>query len=101
MSHGTLIRVIIHSNYFAVSNWLDQFDGTFAWRQILSRSRLFKKKKGSRLSEEEKAELLTNTERKKCRNTQNISHYVIGFLRYLQEKITSAVKPYREVGKTV
>ena len=45
MSHGTLIRVIIHSNYFAVSNWLDQFDGKFAWRQILSRSRLFKKKR--------------------------------------------------------
>ena len=62
------------------------------------------KKKVSRLSEDEKAELLTNTERKKCRNTQNISHYVvyvIGFLSYLQEKLTSAVKPCQEVGKTV
>ena len=68
---------------------------------ILSRSRPVKKKKGSRLSEDEKAELLTNTERKKRRKTQNISHYVIGFLRYLQEKLTFAVKPCREVGKTV
>ena len=32
MSHGTMIRVIIHSNYFAVSDWLHQFDGKFAWR---------------------------------------------------------------------
>ena len=60
-----------------------------------------KKKKGSRLSEDEKAELLTNTERKKRRNTQNISHYVIGFFEVSAEKLTSAVKPCREVGKTV
>ena len=32
MSHGIMIHVIIHSNYFAVSDWLDQFDGKFAWR---------------------------------------------------------------------
>ena len=46
-----------------------------------------KKKKGSRLSEDEKAELLTNTERKKRRNTQNISHYVIGFFEVSAGKI--------------
>ena len=43
-------------------------------------------KKGSRLSENEKAERLTNNERKKCRNTQNISLDVIYFLRCLQGK---------------
>ena len=32
MSHGTLIRGIIYSNYFAVSDWPDQFDGKFAWK---------------------------------------------------------------------
>ena len=57
------------------------------------------KKKGSRLSENEKAERLTNTERKKCRNTQNISLDVIYFLRYLQGKLTSVI-PCREVGKS-
>ena len=60
-----------------------------------------KKKKGSRLFEDEKAELLTNTERTKGRNTQNISHYVIGFFEVSAEKLTFAVKPCREVGKTV
>ena len=57
-------------------------------------------KKGSRLSENEKAELLTNNERKKCRNTQNISLDVIYFLRYLQGKLTSVI-PCREVGKSL
>ena len=27
-----MIHVIIHSNYLAVSDWLHQFDGKFAWR---------------------------------------------------------------------
>ena len=26
-----MIHVIIHSNYLAVSDWLHQFDGKFAW----------------------------------------------------------------------
>ena len=30
MSHGIMIHVIIHSNYFAVSDLLYQFDGKFA-----------------------------------------------------------------------
>ena len=50
----------------------------------------------SLLSEDEKVELLTNTERKKCRNTQNISLDVIYFLRYLQGKLTSMI-PCREL----
>ena len=57
-------------------------------------------KKGSQLSENEKAELLTNNERKKCRNTQNISLDVINFLRYLRGKLTS-VKRCREVGESL
>lgn len=58
------------------------------------------KKKGSRLSENEKAERLTNNERKKCRNTQNISLDVIYFLRCLQGKLTSVI-PCREGGAIV
>ena len=27
MSHGIMIHCIIHSNYFAISDWLHQFDG--------------------------------------------------------------------------
>ena len=90
MSHGIMIHIIIHSYYFAVSDWLHQFDGKFAWRQILSCSGLVKKK-SLQLSENEKAELLTNTEseRKKGKDTQKISLDVIYFLRYLQGKITS------------
>ena len=95
-----MIHVIIHSNYFAVSDWLHQFDGKFAWRHKFKPSAPSMLKKGSRLSENEKAELLTNNERKKCRNTQNISLDVIYFLRYLQGKLTSVI-PCREVGKSL
>ena len=54
----------------------------------------------SLLSEDKKAELLTYTERKKCRNTQNISLDVIYFLRYLQGKLTSMM-PCRDLGESL
>ena len=73
MSHGIMIHVIIFSNYFTVSPWFHQFDGKFAWRHKFYAVRAEPvKKKGSQLSENKKAELRTNNERKKCRNTQNI-----------------------------
>ena len=101
MSHGIMIHCIIHSNYFAISDWLHQFDGNLPGVidfKPFAPSLL--KKKGSRLSENEKAERLTNNERKKCRNTQNISLDVIYFLRCLQGKLTSVIS-CREGGAIV
>ena len=79
--------------------WLG--NGVDRWYDIYLETRLLGR---SRLSEDEKAEFFTKTERKKCKNTQNIlldGCYLL-FEQYLLENTSvDILNPYREIGQSL
>ena len=93
-----------------------RFDGIFDWNEGASINLLFQERPPSclftselknwrlQLSKDEKAEYLTKTERKKCKNMQNIiARWLLStFKEYLEEKTSDHIqKPDIEIGKSL